>query len=144
MNSFFYGSRVFNEENRFYPFVCSKLSKFISYNDSTFCDDPSKKTTARVVLENELAIKKSLTFEVSFYGWEDEMKKTNHHFNTQHFESIGETLALGLFYTEVGIKKWCNKNGKELEISKNSLSCKLDEKLKSPKSKITLEKEAKI
>ena len=71
MNSFFYGSSAVTSENRFYPFICSKLSRYISYDDCSFYDDPSKKTTARVVLETELSLKKSLTFEVSFYGWEE-------------------------------------------------------------------------
>lgn len=50
MNSFFYGSKSATKEKKIYPFVCSKLNKFISYNESSFSDDPSKKTTARVVL----------------------------------------------------------------------------------------------
>lgn len=52
MNSFFYGSGSGTLENRMYPFVCSKLNKFISFEDSSFNDDPSKRTTARVVLES--------------------------------------------------------------------------------------------
>jgi hypothetical protein len=71
MNSFFYGSKGFNLDNRLYPFICSKLNKNISYSECSFVDDPTKKTTARVVLENEANIKKSLTFEASFYGFED-------------------------------------------------------------------------
>jgi len=50
MNSFFYGSNRADKANKVFPFVCSKLNKFISYNESTFNDDPSKKTTARVML----------------------------------------------------------------------------------------------
>jgi hypothetical protein len=50
MNSFFYGSKMTERENKLLPFVCSKLNKFISYTDSSFTDDPSKKTTARVIL----------------------------------------------------------------------------------------------
>jgi hypothetical protein len=52
MNSFFYGSKSSGRESKLYPFVCSKLNKFISYAESSFNDDPSKKTTARVVLES--------------------------------------------------------------------------------------------
>jgi hypothetical protein len=52
MNSFFYGSKSTERDTKLYPFVCSKLNKFISYSESSFTDDPSKKTTARVVLEN--------------------------------------------------------------------------------------------
>lgn len=74
MNSFFYGSKATEKDNKLLPFVCSKLNKFISYADSSFSDDPSKKTTARVVLENQLGILHSLTFQVSFYGWTDPIK----------------------------------------------------------------------
>lgn len=52
MNSFFYGSSSANLENRIYPFICSKLNKNISFEDCSFNNDPSKRTTARVVLEN--------------------------------------------------------------------------------------------
>ena len=62
MNSFFYGSRPCNHEARLYSFICSKLNKHISFSESSFVDDPSKKSTARVVLETEASIKKSLTF----------------------------------------------------------------------------------
>ena len=51
MNSFFYGHKDNTIENKFYPFVCSKLNKFISYKDSSFGDDHTKATTARVVLQ---------------------------------------------------------------------------------------------
>lgn len=51
MNSFFYGSNDFTKENKLYPFVCSKLNKFINYGDSSFSDDPSKSSTARVAIQ---------------------------------------------------------------------------------------------
>lgn len=50
MNSFFYGSKMLSKENRLFPFICSKMNKYISYGESAFTDDPSKKTTARVIL----------------------------------------------------------------------------------------------
>ncbi len=62
MNSFFYGASDFTKANKLYPFVCSKLSKFISYNDSSFYDDASKASTARVVVQKELGLTNSLTF----------------------------------------------------------------------------------
>ena len=62
MNSFFYGSKTSNKENKLYPFICSKLNKHISYSESAFTDDPSKKSTARVILETEFFIPLSLTF----------------------------------------------------------------------------------
>ena len=62
MNSFFYGSKASSRESKLYSFVCSKLNKFISCTESSFTDDPSKKTTARVILETELQIPHSLTF----------------------------------------------------------------------------------
>ena len=85
MNSFFYGNKSANGENKFYPFACSKLSKFISYEDCAFCDDPSKKNTGRVVVQTDLNLKNSLTFECSFYGWEDKTKKVRHHFKVKDF-----------------------------------------------------------
>ena len=51
MNSFFYGSGEANKENKFYPFVCSKLNKFINYSESSFGDDASKQSTGRVVIQ---------------------------------------------------------------------------------------------
>jgi len=32
MNSFFYGSKVTQRDSRLFPFICSKLNKFISYS----------------------------------------------------------------------------------------------------------------
>lgn len=52
-------------------------------------DDPSKKTTARVILENEASIKKSVTFEASFYGSEDYDKKIKVHFKEDDFRAMG-------------------------------------------------------
>jgi hypothetical protein len=80
MNSFFYGSKEINRANKMYPFVCSKLNKFISYSDSAFTDDPSKMSTGRVVVQKELNLVNSLTFEISFFGWVDPIKKTKNHF----------------------------------------------------------------
>lgn len=51
MNSFFYGSSDSTKSNKLYPFVCSKLNKFISYKDSSFSDDPTKLSTARVSVQ---------------------------------------------------------------------------------------------
>lgn len=80
MDSFFYGSSSADLSNKLYPFTCSKLSKYVNFKECSFGDDPSKKSTARVVLESEASIKKSLTFEASFYGYYDEEKKQKIHF----------------------------------------------------------------
>lgn len=89
MNSFFYGSKPTSMDARLYPFICSKLNKHISFKDCSFVDDPSKKTTGRVVLETEGGIKRSLTFEASFYGYEEDTKKTRVHFKADDFRNIG-------------------------------------------------------
>jgi murein tripeptide amidase MpaA len=31
MGSFFYGSKAASRDNKLYPFICSKLNKFVSY-----------------------------------------------------------------------------------------------------------------
>lgn len=50
MNSFFYASKPSNPNKKQYPFLCSRLNKHINYQQCSFADDPSKKTTARVVV----------------------------------------------------------------------------------------------
>lgn len=56
-------------------------------------------------MQKELNIVNSLTFEISFYGWADNTKKTKHHFNTANFEEIGISLGLGFYYSEISLKK---------------------------------------
>ena len=127
MNSFFYGSKATNPTKKMYPFICSRLNKHIRYDQSSFADDPSKKTTARVVIESELNIPLSLTFETSFYGWVD-ANGQNHTFNAQHFRQLGESLGVGLYYSLLGVPR-VKQNAppprrqmseKEVKVFKNS------------------------
>ena len=130
MNSFFYGSKSAERDSKLYPFACSKLNKFISYNESSFSDDPSKKTTARVVLEHDVGVPHSLTFEASFYGWVDPNKGVVTAFKQNDLRMIGESLGMGFYYSFIGIQKAKKRDEskglfkaseKEKSLAKNSL-----------------------
>ena len=45
-----------------------------------------------------------MTFEASFYGWQDNHNQ-NHTFNTQNYRQMGESLAMGLYYSLIGVSK---------------------------------------
>lgn len=68
MNSFFYGNQLDREEHKLFPFVCSRLNRDISFEDCSYWQDQSKRSTARVVSQMDLGIRKCYTFETSFYG----------------------------------------------------------------------------
>lgn len=68
MNSFFYGGQSDGGTLHLFPFICSRLNKYINKDDCSYGIDPGKKSTARAVVQNELGVKKSYTFEVSFFG----------------------------------------------------------------------------
>ena len=117
MNSFFYGSKAVEKDKKLYPFICSKLNKFISYYQSSFSDDPSKKTTARVILENQANIPRSLTFQVSFYGWVDQ-KGMICSFKQHDLKAIGESLGMAFYYSLIGLEK--AKKGEVSSLFKGS------------------------
>lgn len=71
MNSFFYGGESEDGQLHLFPFVCSKLNRYISKDECSYGIDPGKKSTARAIVQNEMGVRKSYTFEVSFFGHTD-------------------------------------------------------------------------
>ena len=58
-----------NQNSKYYPYLCSKKCKQISFLQSTFTVTEDKKNTARVVLSEMFPKALVYTFENSFYGW---------------------------------------------------------------------------
>ena len=98
MGSFFYGNDLF-ENGRLFPFICSRMNKDILIESSDFVNDPSKKAAARLVVQNELKVRNSFTFEVSFFG--RKIGKYGQHFTVDNLRGLGESLALGMFYSDL-------------------------------------------
>lgn len=77
MNSFFYGGQSSSEMLQLFPFICSRLNKDINKDDCSYGIDPGKRSTARAIVQNELQVKRSYTFEASFFGRTKVVKLTN-------------------------------------------------------------------
>jgi hypothetical protein len=52
-----------------FPFVCSKLTSMVKYEDCTYSVEDDKRATARVQLFSTLKSPNIYTFEASFYGY---------------------------------------------------------------------------
>lgn len=70
MNSFFYGNNAGNQQ-KLLPLVASTISKMINLRDCAFFVHESKKSTARVALQEELKNGFTYTFEISFYAYKN-------------------------------------------------------------------------
>ena len=63
-----------------------------------------------MVTQTDLGVRKCYTFETSFYGRFRVLSWINQDGNRQHFQksdlkALGETLLLGLYYSEVKLKQ---------------------------------------
>lgn len=68
MNGFFYGNNSYDEQ-KLLPLIASTISKMISFRDCAFNVHESKKSTARVALQDDFKSGFTFTFEMSFYGY---------------------------------------------------------------------------
>lgn len=97
LGSFFYGNPHPQPESvRGFPFLCSKLSDKVCFEDCTFTIDEEKKKAARVFLSLAHQIPYVYTFESSFFGYVKEGCKRIG-FTADDFRDLGVTLLNGLF-----------------------------------------------
>ena len=126
--------------------LCAKIvpilmenNKFFSFSDCHFKMESSKKSTARIVIHNELNIPYSYTLEASFYGPKSidafgEYAISDLQMNESHLESLGESLCKlfsiflsdSEFYAKV---RYVNnylkdRNQEKMKLSNNNLEVK--------------------
>lgn len=80
---------------RIFPYVCSKLSPAIQFEDSTFTTDDYKRKAARVHLSFLYHLIHVYTFESSFYAYFKEGRKIE--FTPKEYRELGSTLISALY-----------------------------------------------
>ena len=96
-NSFFYCNHKENKRTcSLFPFLCSKISKYISYSQSNFKMPRYKKGTGRMRLFEELNLDNIVTLETSFFGTNRINDKNRFYFNKQMLKEIGKDICLGM------------------------------------------------
>ena len=96
-NSFFYGNYDSNDKKygKYFPFICGKISKIISFEKSIFKMPKFKKGTGRIHLFKELDIENIFTLETSYFGC-DQGKYINNYFNIYMLKEIGRDICRGI------------------------------------------------
>ena len=100
-NSLFYCNHKENKKRcSLYPFVCSKLSNIISFQQSTFTMPKYKASTERLSLFRELEDCDNdniIALETSFFGtYKNNKEEKNYYFNTELLNEIGRDVCLGM------------------------------------------------
>ena len=96
-NSFFYANHKENKRAcSLFPFICSKMSKIISYNQSNFQMPKYKRGTGRINLFNELGLNNIVTLETSFFGTNRTGEYNRYYFTKEILKSIGRDVCLGM------------------------------------------------
>ena len=98
-NSFFYCNYK-NDKTicSLFPYLCSKISKIISFEQSTFTMPKYKNSTERITLFRELNDNNNdniVALETSFFGSKGEENK-NFYFNSNLLKEIGRDVCLGM------------------------------------------------
>lgn len=78
-----------------FPYICSRLSPFIKFEDCTFNIGEDKRSTARVQLFNLFKSPNIFTFETSFFGYA--RKKEKHHFTVQDYRMLGQVIGKAMY-----------------------------------------------
>lgn len=120
-NSFFYCNHKTNKRAcSLFPFICSKLSKIISYNQSNFQMPKYKRGTGRINLFNELDLNNIVTLETSFFGTNRTGELNRLYYTKELLKEIGRDICLGMLsyyykYEKKQIEKSLLEN-KKLDI----------------------------
>ena len=98
-NSLFYCNHKENKETcSLFPYLCSKLSNIISFQQSTFSMPKYKYSTERLSLFRELQDidnNNIVALETSFFGTKKDNEK-NYYFNSKLLNDIGRDICLGM------------------------------------------------
>ena len=81
---------------RLIPKFLSENTEMFRYHSCRFKNEPSKSSTARIVLWRELDINNCFTFEASFHGYFDH-DKVNFEFTPEMYEQMGASLVSSLY-----------------------------------------------
>ena len=98
-NSLFFCNHKENKEAcSLFPYLCSKLSNIISFQQSTFSMPKYKNSTERLSLFRELKNNDNnniVALETSFFGTRKDNEK-NYYFNSKLLNEIGRDVCLGM------------------------------------------------
>ena len=99
-NSLFYCNHKENKKKcTLFPFLCSKLSNIISFQQSTFTMPKYKASTERLSLFRELEDCDNdniIALETSFFGTYKNKDEKNYYFNSKLLSEIGRDVCLGM------------------------------------------------
>ena len=99
-NSLFYCNYKDNKRScKLFPYICSKLSKIINYQQCTFAMPRYKLSTERIALFNELSEEDNnniVALETSFFGINKNGEYSHFYFNTTLLKEIGRDLCMGM------------------------------------------------
>ena len=99
-NSLFYCNYKDNKRScKLFPYICSKLSKIINYQQCTFAMPRYKLSTERIALFNELSEEDNnniVALETSFFGINKNGEYSHLYFNTTLLKEIGRDLCMGM------------------------------------------------
>ncbi len=99
--SFFYGNTSLQNPSdvKIFPYVCSKLTSMIRYEDCTFNLEEDKRSTARVQLFSNLKISNIYTFEASFFGYINKNKERKS-FTIENYKNLGMIIGKAIYICE--------------------------------------------
>ena len=127
-NSLFYCNYKDNKRIcKLFPYICSKLSKIISFQQCTFAMPKYKLSTERIALFNELDDEDNnniVALETSFFGINRSGEYARNYFNSNLLKEIGRDICMGMLsyyykYENVSIETnyFSNKeNIKKLDV----------------------------
>ena len=99
-NSLFYCNYKDNKRTcKLFPYICSKLSKIINFQQCTFAMPRYKLSTERIALFNELSDEDNdniVALETSFFGINRNGEYSHLYFNTKLLKEIGKDICMGM------------------------------------------------
>jgi hypothetical protein len=127
-NALFYCN--FKEDKRtckLFPYICSKLSKIISFQQSTFAMPKFKLSTERIALFNELYDEDNnniVALETSFFGVNRNGEYEHTYYNSNLLKEIGRDVCMGMlsyYYNSENVAIEMNlfsdkENAKKLDV----------------------------
>ncbi|KAL4428971.1 hypothetical protein ABPG74_011167 [Tetrahymena malaccensis] len=123
MNTFFYGCSYKEDPvlTRIFPYMMSKMTDYISFEECRFNVQKSKEKTARITLWKEQRVMNVFTVEASFYGKQKNQNKT--HYSIQDYLDIGKSLVVNLYNYLWEEETEDNKNNRKInnQLNKNNI-----------------------
>ena len=127
-NSLFYCNYKDNKRScKLFPYICSKLSKIISFQQCTFSMPKYKLSTERISLFNELNDEDNdniVALETSFFGINRSGEYARNYFNSSLLKEVGRDVCMGMLsyyykYENVSLENYLfsnKENVKKLDV----------------------------